>query len=348
MKVRRANSLILTLERDAVIVHNFITKTQVQCDFEWLEFISQLDGFISLDALTKSTASYFGKDVTDDIKLLIRQHVLLIEGTHEEYYDRKYGEDWRWGHAAGFYHFSIKNTQFLPGFESKEWIRNKKRMTPSPPLLTTNGDDKRTTSLRKFKLNNLLFKTIAQRRSKRNFLEKPIPLDHIGDCLFAGNGIIAFSHDDDFGTLPLTTTPSGGARNPYELYLLANNIDTLDPGIYHYSALEHSLRLTSKIPGTIQGFFGEQTWPLKSSAVILLIANFHRTNWKYPQATAYRVVLMEAGFISQNILLCATKHGLAGAPTAALSEKALESLIGIEQEINQAVVLAIPLGYPKS
>ncbi len=49
--------------------------------------------------------------------------------------------------------------------------------------------------------------------------------------------------DKDFGKLPLAMTPSGGARNPFELYVYAARVDGLKPGFYHYGALAHDLGL---------------------------------------------------------------------------------------------------------
>jgi hypothetical protein len=48
--------------------------------------------------------------------------------------------------------------------------------------------------------------------------------------------------------LPLKMTPSGGARNPYEAYVYALNVEGLPFGVYHYSAIDNTLGLLSSSP----------------------------------------------------------------------------------------------------
>ena len=55
-------------------------------------------------------------------------------------------------------------------------------------------------------------------------------------------------------------TPSGGARNPYEAYVFARNVEGLEPGIYHYSALEHSLARVSAATPALSDLVGGQEW----------------------------------------------------------------------------------------
>ena len=86
-------------------------------------------------------------------------------------------------------------------------------------------------------------------------------------------------------------TPSGGARNPYEAYVYVRRVTDIKPGIYHYSGLTNSLGFITDSalpePGDI---LGEQSWFDDAAAVILLVANFERTWWKYPHPTGFRVV----------------------------------------------------------
>lgn len=62
-------------------------------------------------------------------------------------------------------------------------------------------------------------------------------------------------------------------------------------------------------------------------------------------APAYRVVLMEAGFIAQNIALTATHHGLSAVPSGAFAESVIESYLGIPP-VETAVLLSLNIGKP--
>ena len=119
-------------------------------------------------------------------------------------------------------------------------------------------------------------------------------------------------------------TPSGGARNPFELYVYARNVTGLEPGFYHYAALDHDLGLVRAGQVEIAALLGGQSWPGRAAAVVFLVAHFPRSMWKYHLAPAYRVVVIEAGFISQNIALAATEHGLSAVPSGALTQPMIE------------------------
>jgi nitroreductase len=67
--------------------------------------------------------------------------------------------------------------------------------------------------------------------------------------------------------------------------------------------------------------------------------------WKYHDPGAYRVTMIEAGHIAQNIMLVATRHGLAANPSGALARGLVEETLGVGG-ITQAVVYALVLGVP--
>ncbi len=68
--------------------------------------------------------------------------------------------------------------------------------------------------------------------------------------------------------------------------------------------------------------------------------------WKYHLPMAYRIVMMEAGFIGQNITLAATHYGLSAVPSGALKESVIEEYLGTPA-VESAVVLSLSLGKPK-
>jgi SagB-type dehydrogenase family enzyme len=156
-------------------------------------------------------------------------------------------------------------------------------------------------------------------------------------------GIVAFA-DTDQGRVPLKPTPSGGGRNPYEAYVYARKVEGLRPGLYHYSAVDNSLGLLTDAPlPEVGDLLAGQPWFDNAAAVVLLVAHFERTMWKYPHPTGFRVVLIEAGHIAQNMLLAATANGLASAPTCAVSDSPLQRILGLDP-VSQAVVYTVSIG----
>ena len=135
-----------------------------------------------------------------------------------------------------------------------------------------------------------------------------------------------------FATVPLKTSPSGGARHPLEAYVLVRRVAGLDSGVYHYAADVHQLeRLASA--GAAPAFdevLPTQWWYRDAGALVLLTAVFERTRWRYEGPRAYRAVLIEAGHVCQTFCLTATWLGLAPFCSMALADSAIENMLGLD------------------
>ena len=134
----------------------------------------------------------------------------------------------------------------------------------------------------------------------------------------------------------LKTSPSGGARQPIELYVVALNVQGLRKGLYHYAADRHALeRLPGRVDARdVQRYFPQQWWYKGASAVIFFTAVFGRVQWRYAHARAYRTVLIEAGLsglASVSTDVGATRevidHGRTGLVVACDDAEALASAV---------------------
>jgi SagB-type dehydrogenase family enzyme len=346
MKFRRAATLVATFEDGQVILHNFLSRDRFACSTEYLEFLAKLDEWHAAEDLF----AYFPD--TDRVSLaqqlieLVAAKALIVTGSPEAVQDDKYRREWLWGESAGFFHFSIRGTPFVTGPRVRQLIRERKAWRPSPPVHKSNRGLDKVLKLPHTDTSSEPFALMRRRRSRREFDGKPVSLHALADCLFAGNGIIETTEDKDFGKLPLAMSPSGGARNPFELYIYSAHVEGLKPGFYHYGALQHDLGLVRVGEVSVPEMLGTQRWTAKASAVVFLVAHFPRTMWKYHLPMAYRVVMMEAGFIGQNIALAATHHGLSAVPSGALKESVIEGYLGTPA-IESAAVLSLSLGRPR-
>ena len=120
----------------------------------------------------------------------------------------------------------------------------------------------------------------------------------------------------------------------------------MHPGFYHFSASECRLTpITSSLQGLSSSqLLAGQEWAEDMPAIVFLVAMFERTMWKYRDDNAYRVILIEAGHIAQNIILAATAHGLTGCPTAALAHHEIAQRLGLTSEMHNPLY-AITLSY---
>ena len=346
MKFRRATTLAASFEGSNIAVYNFITKQKFSCSLEGLQFITYLDEWRSAKRIFKDFPDTDPTSLSKEIIKMIECGALIVKGTPEAERDEKYRQVWQWGVTAGLFHFSVRDTPFVTGAPARALMRKRKALRKSPTLVESNSGRRRVIKLPATDVREEPFKLMRRRRSRRRFRDTAMSLSMLADCLFAGNGIVTVHRDKLFGRLPLAMTPSGGARNPFELYVYARRVEDLVPGFYHYGALQHDLGLVRTGKIAVPPMLGTQQWPAKAAAIVFLVAHFPRTMWKYHTPVAYRVVMMEAGFIGQNIALAATHHGLSAVPSGALKNSLIEGYLGIPP-VESAVVLSLSLGRPR-
>jgi SagB-type dehydrogenase family enzyme len=349
LRLRRAQTLVISYSHNQAVLFNFMTRRETPCTGLEFDLLMRAGDWQSPQYFQ---TLYPGVDPTliaSRLEQLTKEGFLIVEGTPGAQFDAEYESFWRWGCIAGLYHFAMKDPPFLTPDVAFARLEQHAAVTPPVQLCTTNESFQTVHKLPPPDLDNGLLGTMHRRRSVRMYLPEPISIESLRDCLFAGVGITGFLDTqlpEANRMLPLKMTPSGGARNPYEAYVYAQKVEGLAGGVYHYSALENSLGLvTSQPPVTATHLLAGQYWADHAAAIILLVANFERTMWKYQDATAYRVVLIEAGHIGQNIALAAASHDLTSTPTAALNDTAAAALLGLNW-VRQSLVLAILLGKP--
>ena len=345
MIFRRAASLVAIFERGGIVLQNFLTRERFSCSPECLEFLAGLDDWCGAEKLFTLVPDVDRVSVAEQVPDLVAAGVLVVAGSPNAKRDEHYRREWLWGESAGLFHFSIRDTRFVTGKRAREFLRKRTAWRSSPKLVLSNAG-RESIRLPATDLRREPFALMRRRRSRREFSKSAIALGTLADCLFAGNGIVDFKTDVDYGRLPIAMTPSGGARNPFELYVYARNVTDLKTGFYHYDSLKCDLSLVRHGAVKAPQMLGTQKWASKAAAIIFLVAYFPRSMWKYHMPMAYRVVAMEAGFIGQNIALAATHYGLSAVPSGALNDTLIEGYLELPP-VESAVLLTMSIGKPK-
>lgn len=339
MRYRAAQTLTIHPSNGRFLVINFLTRTAFSANSA---ILLVLEAFATW---RKATDLFPGKSrvsVRREIERLANLGALLRENDAILALEEAYFAQWEWTISAGFFHFSLQDPAYQPPQATAEAQKNRARNDPSPALYLTHETPNPLPNPAENALNRLFL----ARRTYRDAADRAITLAQLADCLFAGLGLIG-EVETETGRLPLKTTPSGGARNPFEAYVLARKVDGLAPGFYHYSGKQHSLHYRGNTPKDlpVSNLLGDQDWVEAMPCIVFLVAYFERTMWKYSDSNAYRVVLIEAGHIGQNIMLAATANGLSACPTAALAHTAINNLLGLTR-LTQTPLYALTLSYP--
>lgn len=347
MRLRRARTLVVTFASGAPLLQNYMSRQSIPVDMFTLDILARAEDWQSPDAFPHLYPGTALSVVEHYVRGLVEHGYLCVEHSPAAKLDEEYESSWNWDTVAGLYHFGIQDPPWLDTQQNAEWMNELYVSKPPIPLMMSNEGLEDITPLERPNLDTGIMATMSARRSVRSFRPDPVPLEALRDCLFAGLGITGFLNTQLPGEnpyLPLKMTPSGGGRNPYEGFVYVSRVDNLAPGIYHYSALDNSLGLVTDAPAAKPSqLFAQQPWTDEAAFGILLVANFERMSWKYPHPNAYRVVLMEAGHIGQNITLAAAEHSLSSTPTGATFDSVAQSLLGLNK-IKQALVYAIFVG----
>jgi SagB-type dehydrogenase family enzyme len=232
------------------------------------------------------------------------------------------------------------------GIEYDEWQSHQRKGIPPPPLEKPYPKDGILTKLVKPGDTNLgnisLAKAIKQRESRRKYTSEPLTLEELSFLLWATQGV---EQVDKNKVWTKRTVPSGGARHPFETYLIVNRVKGLEPGVCRYLPIEHKLLLVNSNkphPDNVseaccgQSFVGE-------SAVVFVWATIpYRAEWRY-SVTSYKNIAVEAGHICQNLYLACEAIGAGACAILAYEQKAMDNLIGVDGE-NEFTVYLAPVG----
>ena len=130
--------------------------------------------------------------------------------------------------------------------------------------------------------------------------------------------------------------PSGGALYPVETYLVSN-VGGKNFAVYHYNPTEHSIEKLWDVPNDLDTkSLARKPDDLFFSTMIIFTSVWSRSSAKYGDLS-FQHALLEAGHMSQNILLTATALGLGSRPYAGFDDEKLIALLDIDPLCEQPV-----------
>jgi len=180
---------------------------------------------------------------------------------------------------------------------------------------------------------------LQKRRSLRKYEDEPVSMEELAFMLWASQGITAKS-----GKYTFRTAPSGGALYPVETYFNANNVDGLDPGLYHFDAKNFAIDRLGDTDCTepIAAAFLNQKFMAQAAVNFIWSAVWRRCMSKYGNR-GMRYILLDAGHICQNLIIAAEATGNGACPVAAFYDDEINSLLKLDTE-EESVIYAAAVG----
>jgi SagB-type dehydrogenase family enzyme len=345
MKLQSASCQIAYWNGGKLRIANYLTRREFSTSSATLDLILFFSAPRTIEDALFEFRSYGQGSVARAILQLIDAQLLLEYKSAEWERDELLRSSWRPWLPEGGFHFMTKDSPYVPRDWSVERRLKRLATTSAPPQF------KRIRGASSVRLRTVevprdtFFETLHARRTHREFAKGKVSLEHVSQLLQTTWGVQGYFDTKAFGSLPYKTSPSGGARHPGEVYLMALRVDGLDSGMYHYQAKDNRLaRIPAKVsPRAASAYCADQPYFAGAAALFILTAVFARTMWKYGRARAYRVVLLDAGHLCQTFCLTATRLGLAPFCTAALKDTLIEKDLGLDG-VSESVLYVAGVG----
>lgn len=232
--------------------------------------------------------------------------------------------------------------------EGEGYLTDQQEQMPMPPVQVVRGGGE-LLDLPEREVSS--FSAMLENRcSRRSYDGSPLTLGELADLLWAAQGIRGFRKDG----ATLRTTPSAGARHPLELYAFVNAVEGLEPGLYHYLALENKLEPVSSCPDQADRLtcaLCGQVFAGRAPVCLVWTVVPYRTEWRYDDKTR-KYALLDAGHSCQNVYLACEDLKLGCCAIAAYDQKCLDELLGVPFGPSAAkdaefAVYACAVGRPK-
>lgn len=216
---------------------------------------------------------------------------------------------------------------------------------PQPPLCKAPMRDTSIslpTDYDKLEIDHDFLHIINTRSSHRVYTNEKMSLLQLSYLLWCTQGVKEI-RGKSYATL--RTVPCGGGRHEFECYMAIQNVDGLQDGYYHYLPMSHSIELL-EADETMHDFISEslegQSWACKANVVLYYSFVCYRAEWRYGIYT-HRMIMADAGHITENLYLAATSIHLGGCAIGAVNGKLCDEKFGLDGE-EEFMIYAMPVG----
>jgi len=224
---------------------------------------------------------------------------------------------------------------------------SEKRGLEAPPIQKPYPPDAKRIDLvspAKFTVGGMrVIDAIRDRRSRRDYSGEAFSLEELSYLLWATQGISRVDQDEHGKVVSqFRMVPSGGARHPFETYLVINRVAGVAPGLYRYLPLEHQLLvireeggLSKRVTGSCYG----QSFAGNSAVTFVWAAIPYRTEWHYG-CIAQKLISIEIGHVCQNLYLAAESIRGGVCAVSGYNQARLDALFGLDGKDEFVIYLA--------
>ena len=332
---------------------NFATGSQLVGPPDHLVVASAAAEPVTFQEICRACPRIPPDEVRASLRLLLKRNIVWLAHRARPKAELSMDALDAWNPEVGFFHGRTRHAAYGDPRILEPEYQAKAAKTSMRPMLTTHPGRPKI-SLPKPDVSAEFPGVLLARRTHRRFGTGTISRQQLGTLLGLTAGFHRFVETRPKGYAPLRTSPSGGARHPIDVYVVSLRTRGLKSGIYHYLPDRHELEhLKTATPSIVDAFLPYQAWFRDAAVLMVLVAKFSRTMFRYPHSRAYRAVLLEAGHLCQTFCLTSTWMGLAPFSTIGMNDERVEKDLGVDGISEYPVYLAgagLPLrkGYPSA
>lgn len=183
---------------------------------------------------------------------------------------------------------------------------------------------------------------LATRRSVRGMGDRPLSLAEVGQLCWAAQGVT-----DEKGH---RTAPSAMATYPLDVYVVADAVADLTPGLYRYQPAGHALvpytgAATARPPlrdALVEKAIG-QDWITTAPAILVITGTVKRMGERFIDRRR-DFMCVEAGLAAQGFFLQATALGLCSTYVGGFDSEAARAFLALPA--GEEVLAVLPVGAP--
>lgn len=308
-------------------------------------------GIVAIDALSKEefdlTEAYFSRlkfwngqrsDKLNDIDHDLIEGDLILESPMDQ-------SDWGGDKLSEFCHIASRNPEnLIPSMSEEDSARQFVEMSRDKPTSLIRHEPNvinwvklPAPDLGKIKEDSL-YSSLKNRKTTRDFDGTTINLQSLSDLLFISFGYIhgkewaELAEDNLNSVAERKSSPSGSGVQACDAYLAISNVEGIDAGFYFYDADDHRLGLISAgcDDAILSHIVCDQFWVKGAACALFITVDMHRVWYKASLARAYNYVYLEAGHISQTVLLSATSLGLKTWLSGSMRDEFIAKKLGLD------------------
>jgi SagB-type dehydrogenase family enzyme len=178
--------------------------------------------------------------------------------------------------------------------------------------------------------------------------EGRLDLERLATLLYFTAGVTRKKSYPGGGEVLFRAAASTGALYQTEVYVIAGDVDGLEPGLYHFGPGDFALRRLRG--GDVRGALAEAAADeslARRAAVVVLSAIYWRNTWKY-QARGYRHLFWDSGTMLANLVAAGDALGATPRVLTGFVDDAVNHLLGLDPAHEWALELVAlgPEGAP--